>query len=128
MKNIFKSFVKHPCTSLFTSNPSCTIHDDVSILVFFEHFFSHRQLFPECITWNFNRCFKASYFIFIMISHVNNQGRWVFYHFVESSCVYILSLVMNRKVGIFNSIGNNFFSYFNIKHIKGIFIFINCLV
>ncbi len=118
VKHIFKSLVQHIRTCLFTTDAACTIHDDVFIFISLHHVHGHRKLFPKCITGYFNGILKMPHFIFIMIPHINHHRIRIVGELVKLFRINITSFIGHIKVGIFNAIGHNFLTHFNIQHIK----------
>src|SRR5690606_2428991 len=91
VKYIFKSIVQHISAGFLAPDTSGAIHDDVLILLFFEHIYCHGQLLTKCITGYFYGIFKMPHFIFIMIAHVNNYGIGIFCQFIKSRGIYVFA-------------------------------------
>jgi len=49
MEYMMESMMQHISTGLFTTDPTCTIHDDVGVFFIPEHVYGHRQLLSKGI-------------------------------------------------------------------------------
>lgn len=47
LENIVETSVLHVGTRFFTANTTGTVHENIFVLVLFQHFSHHRQFFPE---------------------------------------------------------------------------------
>src|SRR5436309_2574456 len=92
MKHIFKALVKHVRRSFFATNATCAVHDNIFLSFIVQDFNSHGQLLTKSIAWDFNRIFKMTHLILIMITHIDHQGFGIAGELVKLFSIHISSL------------------------------------
>src|SRR5688572_4460891 len=116
MKNVFITAMKHISTGFFTADTAGAIHDYILVFCMLQHFCSHRQLLAESIGRDFNGTLKMPYLIFIMVSHVYNDGIRIIGQLVEFFGIYITSFVFHVESRVLYTICHDLFTDLDLKY------------
>jgi hypothetical protein len=120
-----EAIVEHPCAGLFTSDTPGAIHDDVCILSVVQHIHSHGQLFPEGTRRDFQRAFKVSHLVLIMIAHVHEDGTRRPRQFIERFGIQVLTIPGHVERRVRNSVRHDLGTYLDFEDPKGLSIVLN---
>ena len=107
--------VLHPCTRLFTTNSTRTIHQNGLVLLLLIQIQHARQLLPKSIGVRTASPFKPSHFTLIMIPHVDHYRIRLLHHLIPCRCIQILPAILQTKSRILDAIRHNFRAHFDIQ-------------
>ena len=74
VKNFFEAAMQQVSARLFAANAARAVHNHRRLLFVFEHFSSYWQLLTKSVGRNFQRVFKMPDLVFVVITHINDDG------------------------------------------------------
>ena len=104
---VLKTVVEQVCRCFLAADTAGAVHHDVLVLLIFQHVYRHGQLFAEGIGRHFYGAVKMTYFIFVVIAHIHDNGIRIGADLIEGCCIEVLALAGHVETGIGNAVGHN---------------------
>src|SRR5690606_33607740 len=120
MKLIYipEPFVFHPGACFLATNAAGTIHENRLVFLTGEEVFHHREFFTKGVHIGQQSILEMTYFTFIMVAHVHNNGVGVVSETVELTRVEMRAGFGCVERFIVKSIGHDLLTYQNLQFEK----------